>query len=323
MNILVTGGAGFIGSHLVENCLRAGHSVAVVDDFNDFYAPAVKEQNLAAVKGDVRLHRADIRDEAAVQAIFREGKFDTVVHLAARAGVRPSIREPRLYIETNITGTFNLLEAARQHGVSRFVSASSSSVYGVLKTVPFHEGLCLNQTISPYAATKLAGEQLCSNYSHLYGLRTISLRFFTVYGPRQRPDLAIHSFARSILAGRPIQQFGDGSTRRDYTYIDDIIQGVMACLQYEGELCDVFNLGESQTTTLRELIALLERSLGEKAIVEVKPEQPGDVPLTYADISKARNLLGYDPHTPVAEGIPRFVEWLRQQPDLVTRKEGK
>jgi UDP-glucuronate 4-epimerase len=315
MNILVTGGAGFIGSHLAESCLRAGHAVAVVDDFNDFYAPAVKEQNLAAVKEEVCVHRVDIRDEAAVQRIFREGKFDTVVHLAARAGVRPSIREPKLYIETNITGTFNLLEAARQHGVQRFVSASSSSVYGVLKTVPFHEGLCLNQTISPYAATKLAGEQLCSNYSHLYGLRTISLRFFTVYGPRQRPDLAIHSFARAILAGRSIQQFGDGSTRRDYTYIDDIIQGVMACLDYEGPLCDVFNLGESQTTTLSELIALLERALGREAIVEVKPEQPGDVPLTYADISKARQLLGYDPHTQVSEGIPRFVEWLRARPE--------
>jgi UDP-glucuronate 4-epimerase len=319
MNILVTGGAGFIGSHLVETCLRAGHAVTVVDEFNDFYEPAVKEQNIAAVLGEVRLHRADIRDEAAIQRIFQEGRFDTVVHLAARAGVRPSIREPRLYIETNITGTFNLLEAARQHGVRRFVNASSSSVYGVLKTVPFHEGLCLNQTISPYAATKLAGEQLCSNFSHLYGLRTISLRFFTVYGPRQRPDLAIHSFARSILAGRSIQQFGDGSTRRDYTYIDDIIQGVMACLHYEGDLCDVFNLGESQTTTLSELIALLESALGKKAIIEVKPEQPGDVPLTYADITKARRLLGYDPHTQVADGIPRFVEWLLKRPDLATR----
>ena len=245
--------------------------------------------------------------------IMARGRFDTVVHLAARAGVRPSIKEPRLYIDTNITGTFNLLEAARRHEVPRFVSASSSSVYGVLKTAPFREDMCLSQTISPYAATKLAGEQLCSNYSHLYGLRTISLRFFTVYGPRQRPDLAIHAFTRAIEEGRAIQQFGDGSTRRDYTYIDDIIQGVTACFTYEGPMCDVFNLGESQTTTLRELIAQIERALGKQAIIELKPEQPGDVPLTYADITKARTLLGYQPHTEVAEGIPRFVEWFRSQ----------
>jgi UDP-glucuronate 4-epimerase len=309
MNILVTGGAGFIGSHLVEKCLSLGHSVAVLDDFNDFYSPAIKEANIRGFSEHAPIHRGDIRDAELVNRIIREGKFDTIVHLAARAGVRPSIKEPKLYIDTNITGTFNLLEAARQSGVPRFICASSSSVYGVLKSAPFHEGLCLNQTISPYAATKLAGEQLCSNYAHLYGLRTINLRFFTVYGPRQRPDLAIHSFTRDIFEGRPIKQFGDGSTRRDYTYIDDIIQGVAACLKYEGQLCDVFNLGESQTTTLRELIAQIEQAVGRKAEIQVLPEQPGDVPLTYADITKARQLLGYDPHTQIAEGIPRFVEW--------------
>jgi len=193
--------------------------------------------------------------------------------------------------------------------VPRFICASSSSVYGVLKTLPFREDLALNQTISPYATTKLACEQLCSNYSHLHGMRTISLRFFTAYGPRQRPDLAIHLFTRAIWEGRPIPQFGDGSTRRDYTYVDDIVEGIVASLDYSGQLCDVFNLGESQTTTLAELIALIEKSLGKKALIERKPDQPGDVPVTYADITKARAVLGYNPRTKIEEGIPRFVEW--------------
>lgn len=309
MNILVTGGAGFIGSHLVERLLAEGHGVTVVDDFNDFYDPAIKEENVRGFAKDAEICRADIRVGDAVQRLFRGRKFDTVIHLAARAGVRPSIKEPKLYIDTNITGSFHLLEAARLTDVPRFICASSSSVYGVLKTAPFREDMCLNQTISPYAATKLAVEQLCSNYSHLYKMRTINLRFFTVYGPRQRPDLAIHSFTRAINEGRSINQFGDGSTRRDYTYIDDILQGITACLKYEGPLCDVFNLGESQTTTLRALISQIESALGKKADIRVLPEQPGDVPLTYADISKAKSLLGYDPHTQIAEGIPKFVEW--------------
>jgi len=309
MKILVTGGAGFIGSNLVERFLADGHEVAVVDEFNDFYDPQIKRANLAGVADRIVLHEADIRDADAVNRIVGEGGFDTIVHLAARAGVRPSIKQPKLYIETNITGTFHLLEAARQAGVKRFISASSSSVYGVLKTAPFREDMCLNQTISPYAATKLAGEQLCSNYSHLYGMRTISLRFFTVYGPRQRPDLAIHKFTKSIHEGTPIDQYGDGSTRRDYTYVEDIVQGVAACLTYEGQLCDVFNLGESQTTTLSELIAAIETAVGKKAIINHLPEQPGDVPLTYADIAKARELLGYRPTTKISEGIPKFVEW--------------
>ena len=309
MKILVTGGAGFIGSHFVEKCLSLGHSVEVVDDFNDFYDPAIKRANVAGFHAHVPVHELDIRDGDAVMRMVKDGKFDTIVHLAARAGVRPSIKNPRLYIDTNVIGTANLLEAARQANVPRFISASSSSVYGVLKTLPFREDLALNQTISPYAATKLASEQLCSCYSHVHGLRTISLRFFTVYGPRQRPDLAIHSFTRAIWEGRPIQQFGDGSTRRDYTYVDDILQGMVACLDYGGQLCDVFNLGESQTTTLAELIAKIETALGKKAVIERKPEQPGDVPVTYADISKARAALGYDPRTKIAEGIPKFVDW--------------
>jgi UDP-glucuronate 4-epimerase len=293
----------------VDRLLSRGHDVAVIDEFNDFYDPQIKRGNLAAATDRIALHEADIRDADVVNRIVGGENFDAIIHLAARAGVRPSILQPKLYIETNITGTFNLLEAARAAGVKRFISASSSSVYGVLKSAPFHEELCLNQTISPYAATKLASEQLCSNYSHLYGMRTISLRFFTVYGPRQRPDLAIHKFTKSIHEGRPIDQYGDGSTRRDYTYVDDIVQGIEACLTYEGQLCDVFNLGESQTTTLSELIAAIESALGKKAIINRMPEQPGDVPLTYADIAKAQRLLNYRPTTKISEGIPKFVDW--------------
>ena len=312
MKVLVTGGAGFIGSHLVERLLEAGHGVDVIDSFNDFYDPRIKRANLEGVRGKAQVFEADIRDTGVVDKIVKAGGYGAIAHLAARAGVRPSIKEPRLYIETNIVGTYNLLEAARQAGIGRFVCASSSSVYGVLKTAPFREDMALTETISPYAATKLAAEQLCSNYSHLYGMRTINLRFFTVYGPRQRPDLAIHKFTRQIDEGKSIDQFGDGSTRRDYTYIDDIIQGVMACLSYEGQLCDVFNLGESQTTTLTELIRAIEETLGKKAVINKLPEQPGDVPLTYADISKARERLGYKPTTKIKEGIPKFVEWYRK-----------
>ncbi len=311
MKILVTGGAGFIGSNLVERLLAEGHAVSVLDDFNEFYDPAIKRANVGAFAKQVPIYEADLRDGAEVERIVREQQPEVIIHLAARAGVRPSIKDPKLYIDTNITGTWHLLEAARVQGVPRFISASSSSVYGVIKTAPFSEDMLINQTISPYAATKMATEQFCSNYSHLYGMRTISLRFFTVYGPRQRPDLAIHSFTRAIDEGRPIQQFGDGSTRRDYTYIDDIVQGITACLHYEGALCDVFNLGESQTTTLSELIASIERALGKKAEIKRMPEQPGDVPLTYANIDKARRLLGYAPTTKIAEGIPKFVDWYR------------
>ena len=309
MEVLITGGAGFIGSHAAEHLLSQGNSVTILDDFNSFYDPAIKRSNIRSLQGRARLEEADIRNAEAVLQIVRSCKPDAILHLAARAGVRPSIREPELYIDTNIKGTFNLLEAARLAGVPRFISASSSSVYGTLKTAPFREDMCLNQTISPYAATKLAAEQLCSNFSHLYGMRCISLRFFTVYGPRQRPDLAIHSFTRAIHEGRSIQQFGDGSTRRDYTYIDDILQGILACFNYDGPMCDVFNLGESQTTTLAELIASIESALGKRAMIEKLPDQPGDVPLTYADISKARGLLNYRPHTQIAQGIPKFVDW--------------
>ena len=309
MRILVTGGAGFIGSHLVEKLLATGHEVSILDDFNDFYDPQIKHANLAAVAGDVQIHRVDLRDRAGVNSVFRGQKFDAIAHLAARAGVRPSIRQPQLYYDTNVTGTLHLLEAARLTGIERFIFASSSSVYGVSKTVPFSESLHLTQTISPYAATKIAGEFLCSTYSHLHQIRVVALRFFTVYGARQRPDLAIYQFTKRILAGEAIDQFGDGTTRRDYTYIDDTIQGVMAALKYEGPLFDIFNLGENDTIPLKDLIAAIEKTLGRKAKINRLPEQPGDMPVTCADISKARKLLGYNPTTPLSVGLPKFVDW--------------
>jgi UDP-glucuronate 4-epimerase len=311
-NILVTGGAGFIGSHLVDRLLAEGAwRVTVVDDFNDFYAPEVKREN---VRGHVQnssysLHEVDIRSRARLEEIFKEGGFDCVVHLAARAGVRPSLLEPALYNETNVGGTLNLLELARQYEVRQFVFGSSSSVYGINAKVPFSEDDPIRQPISPYAVTKAAGELLCHTYSHLYGMRCVCLRFFTVYGARQRPDLAIHKFARLIDAGRPVPVFGDGTTRRDYTYVDDIIQGVRASIDFDASDYEVFNLGESETVELRELIALLEKELGREALVERHPTQPGDVPQTFADIGKARRLLGYDPQTKIEDGIRRFVGW--------------
>ncbi len=312
MRILVTGGAGFIGSHLVEKLLAAGHAVIVLDDFNDFYDPRIKHANIAGFAKDVSVCHVDIRDGAAVRNLFHREKVDAIAHLAARAGVRPSIQHPHLYYDTNVTGTLHLLEAARVIGVESFVFASSSSVYGASKTVPFSEDQQLTQTLSPYGATKVAGEFLCSTYSHLYQMRVVALRYFTVYGPRQRPDLAIHQFTRRIYAGQPIDQFGDGSTRRDYTYIDDVIQGTMAALKYKGPLYDIFNLGESETIQLKELISAIENTLGKKAKVNQLPEQPGDMPLTCADISKARKLLGYNPTTKFSEGLPKFIDWFLQ-----------
>ena len=309
MRILVTGGAGFIGSHLVEKLLAAGDAVIILDDFNDFYDPQIKRANIAGFAKDVTVWHVDLRDGAAVRSLFHREKVDAIAHLAARAGVRPSIQLPQLYYDTNVTGTLHLLEAARVTGVERFVFASSSSVYGASKTVPFSEDQHLTQTLSPYAATKVAGEFLCSTYSHLYQIRVVALRYFTVYGPRQRPDLAIHQFTRRIYAGQPIDQFGDGSTRRDYTYIDDVIQGTMAALKYDGSRYDIFNLGESDTIQLKELISAIENALGRKAKINRLPEQPGDMPLTCADISKARKLLGYNPTMKFSEGLPKFIDW--------------
>jgi len=314
MRILVTGGAGFIGSHLVEKLLAVGHEVVILDDFNDFYDPQIKHANIAGFAKDVTVCHVDLRESDSVRTVFRREKVDAIVHLAARAGVRPSIQSPRLYYDTNVIGTLHLLEAARVTGVQRFIFASSSSVYGASKAIPFSEEEHLTQTLSPYGATKIGGEFLCSTYSHLYQMRVVALRYFTVYGPRQRPDLAIHQFTRRIYAGQPIDQFGDGNTQRDYTYIDDIIQGTMAALDYEGPMYDVFNLGESQTIQLKDLILAIENAVGEKAKINRLAEQPGDMPRTYADISKARKLLGYNPTTKLTEGLPKFVEWfLRTQ----------
>lgn len=313
-NVLVTGGAGFIGSHLVDRLLAEGEwQVTVVDDFNDFYAPEIKHRNIEehVRSPHYRVVDADIRDWQTMEALFTQYHFDFIVHLAARAGVRPSLIDPKLYTETNVNGTVNLLELARRHHVRHFVFGSSSSVYGINSKVPFAEDDRIHQPISPYAATKAAGELMCHTYSHLYDMRIVCLRFFTVYGARQRPDLAIHKFARLITEGKPIQVFGDGTTRRDYTYIDDIIQGVRSAIDYDRSQHEIFNLGESQTVKLNELVSLLERSLDMQAVIDRQPLQPGDVPITYANIDKSRELLGYDPQTKIADGIPKFVEWFR------------
>ena len=312
---LITGGAGFIGSHLVDRLLNDDdvEQITVVDDFNDFYEPDIKRANIRSHLTDPRyqLIEADIRDAKALEQSLASTQFDCIVHLAARAGVRPSLDQPRLYNETNVNGTLNLLELARQHGIKQFVFGSSSSVYGINAKVPFSEADPIRQPISPYAATKGAGELLCHTYSHLYGIRCVCLRFFTVYGPRQRPDLAIHKFARLISEGKPIPVFGDGTTRRDYTYVDDIIDGVVAAIDYDKTNYEVINLGESRTVELRELIALLEKELDAHAIIDRQPPQPGDVPQTFADITKARNLLGYNPQTQIEDGLRSFVVWFR------------
>jgi UDP-glucuronate 4-epimerase len=314
--ILVTGGAGFIGSHLLDRLMAEGDSlVTVVDNFNDFYDPALKRANIEGHLGrrELAVAEADIADWRAMNELFERGRFDLVVHLAARAGVRPSLEAPLDYEETNVQGTYVLLEAARHHRVPHFVFGSSSSVYGINSKVPFSEDDPIASPISPYAATKVAGEAACHAYSHLYEMRIVCLRFFTVYGARQRPDLAIHKFARMIGEGRPIPFFGDGRTRRDYTYIDDIISGVVAAMNYGGSQFEVINLGESETVELGRLVELLEAALDKKAIIARLPSQPGDVPVTYADISKAQRLLGYDPQTRIEDGIEKFVRWFKEQ----------
>lgn len=313
MNFLVTGGAGFIGSHVCERLLQEGHSVWAFDDLNDFYDPALKLRNLEEIKSPRRpfvFVKGDLADRRALDDLFAQVKFDQIIHLAARAGVRPSLADPALYQRVNVEGTVNLLETARRRGVKKMILASSSSVYGVNAKVPFSERDPIFTPISPYAASKLACEALGHVYHHVYGMDVVMLRFFTVYGPRQRPDLAIHKFARLIRDGQPVPVFGDGSSARDYTYITDTLQGIMACTQREFGF-EIFNLGESQTVKLMDLIHLLEKALGKKARLERLPNQPGDVPLTYADISKARAALGYDPRVNIESGIAQFVEWFR------------
>jgi len=309
---LITGGAGFIGSHLADKLLDLGWNVTVVDNFDAFYPKSVKLANIQRELAHPRFRflEVDIRDYESLRAITA-GPFDVIVHLAAKAGVRPSILRPNEYVETNVNGTQNMLNLARERGVTQFVFASSSSVYGINQRVPWSESDHVLMPISPYAGTKISGELMGHVYSHLFGIRFLALRFFTVYGPRQRPDLAIHKFARSILDGSPITVFGDGSTSRDYTYIDDIIAGVISAINYRRTRYEVINLGSYRTVTLMEMIATLEEALGRRANLVKSPEQPGDVPITYADIAKARDLLGYDPQFPFASGIREFVAWLR------------
>ncbi len=311
-HVLVTGGAGFIGSHLVDRLLADGWRVTVVDNFDAFYARSLKEHNVARHRLHPRytLVEADLRDGHALKAAL-PGGFDVIVHLAAKAGVRPSIEDPIGYQEVNVAGTQQLLELARTWKTPQFVFASSSSVYGVNPRVPWSEDDHVLQPISPYASTKVSGELLGHVYCHLYGIRFLALRFFTVYGPRQRPDLAINKFARRMLEGKPIPVFGDGSTRRDYTFIDDIIAGVCAAIAYDATSYEVINLGNHHTVTLTEMIEGLEAALGVRAVIERLPEQPGDVPQTWANVDKAARLLGYAPTTSYAEGVKRFAAWLR------------
>ena len=309
---LVTGGAGFIGSHLVDSLLADGWRVTVFDNFDPFYDPAIKEANIRAHESDARfaLVRGDLRDVNAVDGLGHT-TFDVIVHLAARGGVRPSIADPVGYQEVNVAGTQLLLELARRLGTRQFVFGSSSSVYGVNPRVPWREDDHVLQPISPYASTKVSGELLGHVYSHLYGMRFIALRLFTVYGPRQRPDLAIHKFARLMLAGQPIPVFGDGSTSRDYTFVDDVVRGLRAAMTYSGSQYEVINLGNTRTITLADMIAGLEEALGVKARIERHPEQPGDVARTWANIDKARALLGFNPSTTYQEGVARFAAWLK------------
>jgi UDP-glucuronate 4-epimerase len=314
MNFLVTGGAGFIGSHVCERLLHDGHRVCAFDDLNPFYDPKFKQRNLREIQALAKpfefIH-GDITDADALVEIFSSVKFDQVIHLAARAGVRSSLVDPALYQRVNVEGTVNVLEAARKNGVKKITIASSSSVYGLNSKVPFSESDAVNSTISPYAASKLACESLGHVWHHIHKMDVAMLRFFTVYGQRQRPDLAIYKFAELMTAGKPIPVFGDGSTARDYTFVSDTLDGIMACTQREFGF-EVFNLGESQTVKLSQLIGLLEDALGKKAVIDRQPMQPGDVPITFADISKARARLGYHPQIKIGQGIKMFAEWFKK-----------
>ena len=314
MNFLVTGGAGFIGSHVCERLLQDGHAVWAFDDLNNFYDPRLKQRNLDEIRSLAKpfaFVQGDITDAAALAAIFSSVKFDQVIHLAARAGVRPSLEQAALYQRVNVEGTVNVLEASRKSGVKKIIVASSSSVYGVNSKVPFSESDPIFSAISPYAASKLACEALGHVYHHVYKMDVAMLRFFTVYGPRQRPDLAIHKFTRLIHAGKPVPVFGDGTSARDHTFITDILDGVMACTKKEFGF-EIFNLGESQVVRLDRLIALIEAELGKKAVIDRQPVQPGDVPITFADISKARAKLGYQPRVGIEQGIKLFADWFRK-----------
>ena len=323
MRVLVTGGAGFIGSHVSEALLQRGDRVLALDNFSPFYDPALKRRNVKAVyrahpDGAFAVCEADIRDGEALKLAFESFQPEAVVHLAACAGVRPSIERPEEYYDVNLMGTVRLMDQMAASGVTRLVFASSSSVYGNNEKVPFSEDDPVDHPISPYAATKKAGELAVHTWHHLKGLSGACLRFFTVYGPRQRPDLAITKFANLMLDGAPIPVYGDGGTRRDYTYIEDIVDGVVRALDWTAEpnRYGVFNLGESRTVSLSEMIETLEKALGVKAVIRRLPAQPGDVERTWADIAKARGVLGYAPSTPFEEGIEQFIRWLKAQRDL-------
>jgi len=314
---LITGIAGFIGSHLAE--ALQGRKLIGIDNFNDFYDPEIKRKNWAEVQlnSEAILYEGDIRDISFLDKVFSENKISTVVHLAAMAGVRPSLKNPMLYEDVNIKGTINILECMKKNQIKNYVFASSSSVYGESKEAPFHENMKIDHPISFYAATKKAGEELNHVYAHLYGIKTINLRFFTVYGPRQRPDLAIHKFTRLIYDGLPVQIYGDGSFKRDFTYIEDILDGIIKSIYFtekqKGFLFETLNLGESMTTDVNTMIALIEKYLKIKAQRQYLPPEPGDVPLTYADISKAKKLIGYAPKTKIEEGIEKFVGWFKKK----------
>ncbi len=313
-NILITGAAGFIGSHLSEELLKTNSRIICLDNLDPFYDPQIKRDNLSpllTVKNFTFIE-GDIRDFKLLTDIFEGNRIDVIIHIAARAGVRPSIAEPLLYYDVNVRGTTNLLEMAKQHHVKKFIFASSSSVYGENRKVPFCEDDNVDYPISPYAATKKAGELISFTYHHLYGIPVSCLRFFTVYGPRQRPEMAIHKFTRLIHEGKTIPVYGDGTSRRDYTYIDDIISGIISSLNTEFGY-EIINLGESKTVKLSELISLIEDNLNKKAVIEWMPEQPGDVPVTFADINKAKKLLGYAPCVDISEGIQRFAKWFLDQ----------
>lgn len=324
---VVTGGAGFIGSHLVDVLLSDGWDVTAVDNFDPFYPREVKERNIARHRhhASYRLVEMDIRDASALATLT--GDVDVFVHLAAKAGVRPSIADPVAYQDVNVGGTQNVLEFCRKRGVTHVVFASSSSVYGINPRVPWSEEDHVLLPISPYASTKVSAELLGHVYSYLYGIRFLALRFFTVYGPRQRPDLAIHGFTRRMLSGSPIPVFGDGQTRRDYTYVADIVAGIRSAMQYTATSYEIINLGNQCTICLSELIQTLESTLGMRAQLDFQPEQPGDVPQTWADTSKAQALLGYQPCTHFEDGIAAFVDWYFEEqraasiPGLPARKE--
>ncbi len=311
--ILVTGGAGFIGSHVCEALLSKGNKVICVDDFNDYYSPSIKEKNIeeASKNPNFVLHRVDITDDKALRKVF-ESKIDKVIHIAARAGVRASFENPQLYEKVNVEGTRNLLELSKEFKIKNFIFGSSSSVYGTNKKLPFSEEDPIENIISPYAEAKKKAEELCKEYHDRFGLNVICLRFFTVYGPRGRPDMAPYKFTRLILEGKPIDMYGGGASKRDYTYVKDIIDGILSALDKNFGF-EIINLGDSNTVELKHFISLIEKEIGKKAVINKLPMQKGDVPITYADISKATRLLNYNPKIKIEEGIKLFVNWYQNE----------